>query len=247
MCKLDYLYQKLKFSSIYSIVEEFCTMNTNHTLVEKTNIHSYFQNNDRANACHINRKFLFNNLKLLKNIFSNSFSNLNFKAIPINQWIFWQCTNFNHWLSVEEEIEYMRSMIYDIYLTENYSSKEIFDLAKYLFIELIKIELQFEDVSYHQTIIENFSINNESSFSKLLLNLINELISEAWYQQTSKSDINIKDFIFNLDWFNSSLANLLKYNKLSVNVNILLIILNLLFIFINIICNVIIIDYLLIF
>jgi len=211
VCKLDYLNQKLKFSSNFLFEKEM-----NFMLTTNNNIQNYLQNNLQYNNSINDKKLFYDNINILRNIFSISSLNLNHKAIPINQWIFWQYTHFNQWLTLEEEMEYMRSLIYDIYLTENYSSKEIFNLAQYLLTELVKFELLHKkEINAHIT-EDNYNINNESSFSKHLLKLINELISEAWNLLISKSNNNVDDHIYYLNWLNDCLSNLLKYEKRNV-------------------------------
>eukprot|EP00833_Pecoramyces_ruminatium_P014053 jgi/Orpsp1_1/1188085/evm.model.d7180000062350.1 len=208
MSKLEYLNLKLKFSSFNSVEKELNLIINNHSLKTK------FFDNDSYN-CSINEELLFKNIVLLRNIFSNLSLNLNFKAIPINQWIFWQYMNFNQWLSLEEEMEYMRSMIYDIYLTEDYSIKEIFDLSQYFLTELVKFELinennvNYENIQYTS---EDDYINYGSNFSKLLLKLISELINEAWVRQTISDGEDIFTCLNYLNWLDNCLIDLLKSN-----------------------------------
>ncbi|ORX57740.1 hypothetical protein BCR36DRAFT_366947 [Piromyces finnis] len=202
ICRLEYLNQKLKFSSTYLFEKD-----VNFLVDTRNNIQNYINDNDTVD----NKMLLYSNIKILKSIFSYSSLNLNYKAISINQWIFWQYMNFNQWLTLEEEMEYMRSLIYGVFLNENYSTKEVFDLAQFLLLELVKFELLNEkELNVKDDI---YCIDNESKFSKLLLNLISELILEAWDISQLNNDDN--DYIFHLNWLNECLSNLLKFSKKS--------------------------------
>ena len=214
---------------MYSIERE---LNSTYNIQSiKINNFDSFRNNNILNT--VTSEFLHNNIFLLRNIFSYPLLNLNLKAIPINQWIFWQHKNFNQWLTLEEEIEYMRSMIYDIYLTEDYSVNEMFDLVQYLLLELIKFELVNNNNNNNNTNEENNhgiseiynNMNNEFNFSKLLLKLIYELINEAWIRLTSDDHFNIFNCLNYMNWLNNCINNLLKFNNISVNILLLLLLL----------------------